>query len=71
MSPIQVNWEGDENHRDCGEFPLPTTPAAPSEPEPSWLEVAVGLSAAAGCLWLLYGCLYRLLLAFDRMIGYQ
>ena len=70
MSPIQVDWDGDENHRNCGEFPLPA-PSPAATDEPHWLEVAIGLAAAAGCLWLLYGCLYRLLLAFDRMIGYQ
>lgn len=72
MSPIEVDWDGDPNHRDCGEFPLPvpTTPAATDEPEPHWLEVAAGLAAVAGYVWILYGCAWRLLLAFDRLIGY-
>jgi hypothetical protein len=67
MSPIEVNWDGDENHRDCGEFPLPV-PVATDEPH--WLEVVAGLTGVAVSLWLLYGCAWRLLLAFDRLIGY-
>lgn len=71
MSPIQINWDGDENHRDCGEFPAPTAPSAPAATdEPHWLEVAAGTIGAAVSLWLLYGCAWRLLLAFDRLIGY-
>lgn len=70
MSPIQVNWDGDENHRDCGEFPLPVPTAPAATHEPHWLEVAAGIACAAVSLWLLYGCAWRLLLAFDRLIGH-
>lgn len=68
MSPIEVDWDGDPNHRDCGEFPLPTAPAATDEPH--WLEIAASFTCAAVSLWALYGCAWRLLLAFDRLIGY-